>query len=247
MNQLNFNESYSYFKTSYIRLNKELSTMKEKNAYLNHKVNELELMIPSILQRTVTKDEMKEMIKEGISPIIDILTNKTRKITDVQIQKDNIDKIITSVNIYKQTKQQHKDLVSELLELLNGRIALGCYKGSISLNQMNYKTKEWKILTQKDKAHDDVISSLCELSNKRLISSSLDKTIKIWNVSSNMSMTVIITLTQHKGEIDQVITLTNNRFVSCSYDIETVKLWNSKTYEQIPIPFEQQNVPNSLL
>ena len=112
---------------------------------------------------------------------------------------------------------------------------------------MNYKTKEWKILTQINNAHNDGISSLCEISNKRLISSSYDKTIKIWNVSSNTEKTLIKTLTQRGGEIYQVITLTNNRFTSCSYTNGTVKLWNSEKYEQISIPFEQQLKPNSLL
>ena len=47
---------------------------------------------------------------------------------------------------------------------------------------MNYETKEWKVLVQKDKAHDNTITSLCEINNKRIISSSDDKTIKIWDI-----------------------------------------------------------------
>ena len=50
---------------------------------------------------------------------------------------------------------------------------------------MNYETKEWKVLTHKDKAHDGIITSLCELSNKRIISASYDTTIKVWSVLSN--------------------------------------------------------------
>lgn len=43
-NELILNENYSYLKTSYMKLNNELSTKKEKNNYLNQKVVELELM-----------------------------------------------------------------------------------------------------------------------------------------------------------------------------------------------------------
>ena len=54
----------SQLKLSCIILNKELSTVKEKNSCLNEKINELKSTISSILQRTITKEEMKEMIKE---------------------------------------------------------------------------------------------------------------------------------------------------------------------------------------
>ena len=59
---------------------------------------------------------------------------------------------------------------------------------------MNYETKEWKVLTYNDKAHDDLVTSLCELSNKRIISSSLDTTIKVWSVLSNNDIQLIRTL-----------------------------------------------------
>ena len=62
---------------------------------------------------------------------------------------------------------------------------------------MNYETKDWKILTQRDKAHDDTISSLCELSNKKIILSLLDKTIKVWKIPLNEGVQ-LIKLTQHK-------------------------------------------------
>jgi WD40 repeat protein len=138
-------------------------------------------------------------------------------------------------------------LVSYILELLDGRIAVSCCGGAISLNQMNYETKEWTVLTQKNNAHDGIIESLCEINNKRIISSSVDKTIKVWDVSSNEDIKLIKELTQHKDKVNKVITLTCIRFASCSSDDCTVKLWNSDTYELIPIPFEKQIYPDSLL
>ena len=76
---------------------------------------------------------------------------------------------------------------------------------------------------------------------------SLDKTIKVWSVSSDKEIQLIKTLTQHKDKVNKVITLTCNRFASCSSSDNTIKLYNSETYEQIEIPFEKQTYPWSLL
>ena len=121
------------------------------------------------------------MLKEGLNDG----NNAVKKQDEVNTyrQKDNINKVITSISMYKQTKKQHPFWVSYILELLDGRIAVSCYGGAISLNQMNYETKEWTVLTQKNKAHDGIIESLSEINNKRIISSSDDKTIKVWSVS----------------------------------------------------------------
>ena len=140
MNDLKLNESYSSLKMSWMILNKELTTMKEKNVDLNHKVKELESTISSILQRKITKEEMKEMIKEGLKDINNTL--KEIDVVNTQTQRDNIDKVITSINLCKQTKKQHPRCVTYILELLDGRIAVSCCGGAISLNQMNYQTKE---------------------------------------------------------------------------------------------------------
>ena len=132
-----------------------------------------------------------------------------------------------------------------ILELSDGRIAMGCEDGAISLNQLNHDTREWKILALKNKSHDSNIHSFCELSNKRLVSSAADKLIKVWNVSSNDEIKLIKKITQHKSEVRKVISLTNNRFASCSDDC-TVKLWNSENFDLIN-DFEKLTYPNSLL
>ena len=208
------------------------------------RIQTLENKVDCLMQKeenleTTTKTLMQELnyIKGTSTTNINILNSK---------HQNNIDNIIKSINIYKQTKQQHPYWISCILELLDKRIVIGCCGGTLSINQMNFETKEWKVLTQKSKAHDGSISSLCEISNKRIISSSYDKTIKVWDTSSNNDIQLIKTITQHKEEVNKVIALTYNRFASCSDDC-TVKLWNSDTYEQIPIPFERQVGPGSLL
>ena len=200
---------------------RKIKTLEDKVEYLVHKEEFLENKNKSIVQDL-------ENVKELATTILNILNLK---------QQNNINKLIKSINLYKQTKEQHPGWISYILELLDGRIVVGCCGGAISLNQMNYETKEWKVLSQFNNAHNGPITCLCEINNKRVISSSYDKTIKVWNVLSNNGIQLIKTLTQHKGKVWKVITLTCNRLASCSNDDGTVKLYNSETYEQIPIPF----------
>ena len=160
---------------------KRIRTLENRVDSLIHKEEHLVNEHTSIIQKL-------KNIKETITTVLNNIKSK---------QRNNNDKIITSISLYKGTEKQHKHTgpVTFILELLDGRIALSCWKGSISLNQMNYQTKEWKVLTHKDKAHDKGITSLCELSNKRIVSSSFDTTIKVWSVSSNNEIQPIKTIT----------------------------------------------------
>ena len=85
-NQLKLNKTYSSLKMVCLLLHKELLLMKEKNDHLIQKANKLELTILSIIQRMVTKEEMKQIIKEGVSPIINILIGKKKEIIHKQTQ-----------------------------------------------------------------------------------------------------------------------------------------------------------------
>ena len=151
MNELEINRTYSNLKDSCKVLYKELSIMKDKNDSINQRVEDLQSTISSILQYSITKEEMKEIIKEGLTPITNILIGKEK--VNAETQTENIDNISKPFNLYKQTQHKHPNWVIFILELLYGKIAVSCYEGSISLNQMNYETKEWKVLAHRDKAH----------------------------------------------------------------------------------------------
>ena len=91
----------------------------------------------------------EEHIVNKHTSIIQKLKNIKKTITTVinnlkSTQRNNNDKIIKSISLYKGTQEQHRHpgIVSFILELLDGRIAVSCWKGSISLNQMNYQIKE---------------------------------------------------------------------------------------------------------
>ena len=88
MNELKINDTYSCLKDSYLILNKELSLMREKNEYLNQQVKDLQSTISSILERTITKEEMKQMIKEGVTPINNVQVEKEKKIVGAETQTE---------------------------------------------------------------------------------------------------------------------------------------------------------------
>ena len=94
LDHLQLTKSYSFLKMSCLILNKELLLMKEKNDYLNHRVNELEL------KGTITKEEMREMIKEELSPITNVLIGKEQEITDTQIQTENVLIVEKTIKLY---------------------------------------------------------------------------------------------------------------------------------------------------
>ena len=81
LNNLKLNKTYSSLKESYLILSKELSTVKEKNEQLKQRIKELE-------RTNLTKKEMKEMIKEGLTPIVDVLIGKERETVDAETQTD---------------------------------------------------------------------------------------------------------------------------------------------------------------
>ena len=60
--------------------------MEEKNDYLILKTNKLESTILSVIQRIVTKEEIKEIIKEGVSPIVNVLIGKEKERIHTQTQ-----------------------------------------------------------------------------------------------------------------------------------------------------------------
>ena len=81
----------------------------------------------------------------------------------------------------------------------------------------NYK------MVRKFEIHDD-ITSIIQIKNGKLVSSSNDNTIKIWDPNYNFQC--IQTLTGHKDSIIKIIQLNNGKILSLSKD-KTIKLWIS--------------------
>ena len=121
-----------------------------------------------------------------------------------------------------------------LIELEDKRIATGDFIGFITINSINLKEKKWKKDIIKTYAHNHTISSFCLLKGNRLVSSSRDKTIRIWSVSSN-HINCIKVIKVHKKWVYNVISLTEGRFASCSGD-RTIRIWeDNSTYQELSI------------
>ena len=78
-----------------------------------------------------------------------------------------------------------------------------------------------KIYENKQKYHSSCIHSMLILKDGRLISSSWDGTIKIYNKNNYY---VDMTINAHKGHINQIVSLEDGNFASCSED-KTIKIW----------------------
>ena len=231
---LQLKKSYSFLKMSSLILTKELSLMKERNDYLNQRVNELELE----LKGTTSKEEMREMIKEELAPITNILIGKEKEMTETQTQTEKIVIINKNnkatygsgrVQEVLQSEDLHTNIWS-LIETEDKRIASGGEEGNISISSYDINKKTWNRDIHKEKAHNDIIYSLCTLKGNRLLSSSADNSLKIWSIS-DIDLIQIKEIKEHANLVWKVIPLSKERFASCSGDW-TVKIWkDDETYK----------------
>ena len=238
MNDFNIKENYSYLKGSWKLMYNELSAMKEKNDYLTHKIKELETFISSISQRIVTKEEMKDLIKDGLTPITNILLGKEKEMNHTQAQTDSsnltieedkvqiINKVEEVIRSEELDTSQHGG-ISSLVETEDKRIATGGEDGNISISSYNINEKQWKRDIHHEKAHNKCVTSLCTLVSNRLLSGSFDGSIKLWSISNN-NIKLIKEIKEHTQTVSCIIPLTKDRFASCSHDT-TVKIWQDDT------------------
>ena len=74
--------------------------------------------------------------------------------------------------------------------------------------------------------HTSEVNYISQLDNNKLISCSIDNTIKIWSITQSSYQCDYTINNAHNWWIYKVISLTNNRIASCSDD-KTIKIWNS--------------------
>ena len=108
----------------------------------------------------------------------------------------------------------HNKSVKCLCELDNGYLLSGFDNKNISILK-NYKNEG--ILY----GHENQVNSLFQIDKNYIASSSLDNTIKVWDIQNKRCLQ---TLKGHSSNVTCVIKLHNNSLASCSYD-KTIKIW----------------------
>ena len=161
---------------------------------------------------------MKEMIKEGLSPITDILIGKDNKKINAEaqtidaIREEEIkriekriqpikkqEKIVQTINRIEEVMQSEEldtSCVYSLIETVDKRIASVGDDGNISISSFDLNEKKWKRDIHKEKAHKSSVISLCTLIGTRLVSGSSDYSIKVWNLS-DIELTLIKEIKEH--------------------------------------------------
>ena len=95
---------------------------------------------------------------------------------------------------------------------------------NLKLRQILTKVILYKLIEEKNLVgHTNYIFCLIKMSEEKLISGSLDKTIKVWNVSTG---DCIQTLEGHQEGVLCLLRLNYKQIMSGSYD-RTIKIWNS--------------------
>ena len=211
---------------SFIKPNLSLPNINYKtNKELNNTVDTRENSVPKSNMR-VQYSHLK-FTKTFLKNTKDIILERPLKKND--ILKHRVHKIEVKIKL----KKLHSKYVTSLITIKDKRIVTGGGDGSISICSIQLLFKKWKIDVHKEHAHNGTINSLCELNtNNRIMSGGFDKTVKIWTYTNN-ELNLIYILKEHNDVVWKVITLTNNRFASCSNG-GTIRIYkDNKSYEEI--------------
>jgi WD40 repeat protein len=181
--------------------------------------------------RELDGDRLISASDDNKSKIWDLKTKKSedlcksnRHISGIAILKNNKVVIASGKNIFLYdltTKQQESFLdisVWALKELSNGDVACGLGNGLLYIVQV---TDELLVKTKFPQGHKKTINNIIELENHKIVTSSDENDLILWDPSDPESMYYL------KGHTDIVTSLcyiSGNRFASASRD-KTLKIW----------------------
>ncbi len=130
----------------------------------------------------------------------------------------------------KQTLTGHQSGINSLDIYQNNLLASASNDSSVILWNFGYT-----LVNSTDAAADDIYAfTLIQVNatTQYLVSGSVDTSISVWYLL-NQQLKLIYTIPNaHDATVKALATLSNNRFVSASYD-STIKVWNSLTFELI--------------
>ena len=194
-------------------------TYKEKIKYLEEKIKFLENenklqkdLITSLHEQIILLKEKLQMKPESANKI-----NQNSSINTI-----NFKNISEREPIHFMSKH-HANYIYCIAILKNKRLVSGGYDTKIIIYDKNYTHPELEI-----KEHSDAVTSLIVASNGNLISSSCDKTLKIFKIEESTNKTglslnyfLLQTInTTHSNNIIHVRELSSNKLVSCSLDTQ---------------------------
>ena len=136
----------------------------------------------------------------------------------------------------KKIAEKNTGNVYSLLLLKDGRLATTSSHKDIKV----YNLKTYNI-DNILKGHTDIVTSVCQLENNYLVSSSYDCTLCIWRQNKTYFVVDEI-FTAHTDKIHKVIALSNQRIASCSED-KTIKIWKGQKPYEIIQTLRQFNQP----
>lgn len=194
-------------------------TYKEKIKYLEEKIKFLENenklqkdLITSLHEQIILLKEKLQMKPESANKI-----NQNNSINAI-----NFKNISEREPIHFMSKH-HANYIYCIAILKNKRLVSGGYDTKIIIYDKNYTHPELEI-----KEHSAAVTSLIVASNGNLISSSCDKTLKIFKIEESTNKTglslnyfLLQTInTTHSDNIIHVRELSSNKLVSCSLDTQ---------------------------
>jgi len=114
-------------------------------------------------------------------------------------------------------------IIDTINELTDGRIVFSFNKTITILDLKNN-------IRQKLEGHTEEVYRIIQLKDGRIASCSLDKTIRIWNLTTNKSEKI---LTGHPSPLRELIELKDGRLCVCSSDsfISEIWIWNLINYK----------------
>lgn len=197
------------------------------------------------IESIVTLKEKTMLASGGIDKTIKLWNRKTfqclftvispnhkfiNSLLNIQIQQDNLDFLISAedeIVIYdlkenhleiKQHLDDHKTIVNDLCFLYDNSFASGSYDNNINIYKYSPVDNKYS-LSNILRGHRDAVFSLLLGRNGNLISGSRDKSIKIWDLTTQECLT---TYFLHKGHVTSIIQLNDGRICSASSDKDII-------------------------
>ena len=184
--------------------------------------------------------EIESLLKNYVEIKLGYIGTYKNSLESYYLNEENLDDLddipnteyereISELGLIRNNYKKYWKVVKEI-KIDEGNVSCILYfeKGKL-LFSINHKIKFYDFVSDENlqsiEYHTDDITGLLKLNEERFISSSKDKTIKLFHFSL-YRFNLIKTLDIHEGQVNQVIKLNlSDHFVSCSDD-KTIKFWN---------------------